>query len=144
MTKKPKLDEAPLSEHESGVRKLVSEAAGTTYEALPSLAEARKVTDASVVMEGDYGGQIYVVAPIQLVRCSEEVLQSLLLEIDATQWNDPEGANVYFERAPIGSGVPGGMGGGRVLPNVWVHERLEPHRTAIVAVLANEQQSIRQ
>ena len=142
--KKSKPEAAFLPEHESAVRRLISDATGVGYDAFPSLAEARKFTDAVVVMEGDEGGQIYVVAPVEHVRCSEAVLRALLSEIDATQWNDLERAGMYFERLPVGSVVSGGMGGGAVLLGVWVHERLEPYRSAIVGVLAGERGSIRQ
>jgi hypothetical protein len=140
--KKPK--PSPLPAHESAVRRLVADAAGTEYTALHSLAAARAFADAVVVLEGDYGGQIYVVAPVSCVKCEEAVLHSLLAEIDAMEWTEPEGASVFFERLPVGTGVPGGMGGAVVQEGVWVHERLHTHRSAIVAVLAAERASIRQ
>jgi hypothetical protein len=52
---------------ESAVRRMIADAAGQQYQALGSLAESRTFADAIVVLEGDWGGQIYVVAPIKLV-----------------------------------------------------------------------------
>jgi hypothetical protein len=140
--KKPR--QPPVPAHESAVRRLVADAGGTEYTALRSLAEARTCKDATVVLEGDYGGQIYVVAPVGYVKCTEAVLHSLLAELDALEWNEPEGASAFFERRPVGTGVPGGMGGAVVQEGVWVHERLHMHHSAIIQVLAGERGSIRQ
>lgn len=53
---------------------------------LPSLADARDVPDGVVILEGDYGGQIYVVAPAARVACSEGALQLLLRDLDDIAW----------------------------------------------------------
>jgi len=143
-TKKPERNQSELPEHESGLRSLVANANGDEYSALRSLSDARVFKDSTVIFEGDYGGQIYVVAPISYVKCDEARLHSLLAEVDATQWDDPEGASIFFERLAVGAGVPGGMGGAAVQQGVWVHERLDAHRVAIAAVLAGECESIHQ
>jgi hypothetical protein len=143
VAKKP-LPERAVPEHESGVRRLVADANASEYQALASLAEARVFSDSVAVFEGDYGGQIYVVAPIHCVQCDEASLNRLLAELDALEWNEPEGASVFFERHAVGTGVAGGMGGGVVLQTVWVHERLRPHHSAVVSVLAGERSTIHQ
>jgi hypothetical protein len=143
-TKKPEPNQSELPANESGLRRLVADANGDEYSALRSLSEARSFKDSTVILEGDYGGQIYVVAPIGYVKCNESRLHSLLAEVDATQWDEPEGASIFFERLPVGAGVPGGMGGAAVQQSVWVHERLQAHRVAIAAVLAGERESIHQ
>jgi len=143
-TKKPEPDQSELPENESGLRRLVADANGDEYSALRSLSEARAFKDSTVILEGDYGGQIYVVAPVGCVKCNEARLYSLLAEVDATQWDDPEGVSIFFERLPVGARVPGGMGGAAVQRSVWVHERLQVHRVAISAVLAGECESIHQ
>jgi hypothetical protein len=107
------------------------------------LADARSCADAAVILEGDFGGQIYVVAPLSHVRCTEAALHSLLAELDAMEWSEPDGASVVFERLPVGKGVPGGMGGAVVGEGVWVHERLRMHHSAIVEVLSGERGRIR-
>jgi hypothetical protein len=136
--------ESALPEHESGVRRLVADANASEYHALASLAEARALSDAVAIFEGDFGGQIYVVAPIHCVQCEQQSLNRLLAELDALEWNEPAGASVFFERRAAGAGVAGGMGGGVVLQTVWVHERLKQHHSAVVAVLAGKSNTIHQ
>jgi hypothetical protein len=104
---------------------------------LDSLAAARDVPDGVVVLEGDWGGQIYVVAPAGRVRCGEATLERLLRALDAIAWpdNDPGGASVRFERLPAGASVPGGMGGGIVGEDVWVHPELAAYAEGIAGVL---------
>ncbi|MCA1819201.1 MAG: hypothetical protein LC620_03985, partial [Halobacteriales archaeon] len=97
-----------------------------SYAPLKTLAEARAAPDGVVILQGDDGGQIYVVAPARLVACTEGALQTLLVDLDQTEWrgNDPSSRSVYFERLEPGRGVWGGMGGGRVEPDVWIHADL--------------------
>jgi hypothetical protein len=57
-----------LPDHESGVRRLVSDAQGLSYHPLHSLAEAKSFPDGVVILEGDDGGQIYVVCPASVVK----------------------------------------------------------------------------
>jgi hypothetical protein len=115
--------EGPIPRHESPVRRILADAHGGTYVAYPTLEEARADPDAALVMEGDDGGQIYVACPLDVVGASEETLRRLLDDLDALAWStsDPDAAELRFERLPAGSGVAGGMGGGRVLPEIWVH-----------------------
>jgi hypothetical protein len=139
MTDKPK-----LPDHESGVRSLIASSNGDEYTAFRTLAEAKADPDGIVVFEGDYGGQIYAVAHAHYVCCTEAQLEQLLSELDAMAWRDPGGRSVYYESLPVGAGVAGGMGGGAVVPEVWVHERLRNYETAIRSVLQGERTSINQ
>jgi hypothetical protein len=145
MTKK--LDIVTLPEHESGVRRMVSDARNIPYQALHSLDEAKSFSDGTVILEGDDGGQIYVVCPASLVQCSTENLNDLLRDLDGIAWpnNDPNSARVFYERLPMGSPVFGGMGGAIVSDEVWIHQmfcemNLE---SAIREVLAGERARIR-
>jgi len=139
-----KRSEIPLlPDHESGVRRLVADAAGRAYRAFRTLAEARADPDGIVVFEGDYGGQIYLVCPAAAVRCSEDDLGLLLRDLDSLEWDDAGGARVFFESLPRGSIVPGGMGGGRVEEGLWVHPRVAQHATAIQAVIDGRRSRIR-
>ena len=113
-------DEIP--EHESPVRRMMADAHGGTYVAYESLDEARRDPDGALVMEGDYGGQIYLGCPLRVVGASEAALRTLLLDLDRIAWKDPEGAAIRYERAPAGTGVAGGMGGGAVTPDIWIHD----------------------
>jgi hypothetical protein len=121
MTEKADID--VLAEHESGVRRMVSDAQDVPYQPLRSLDEARSLSDGAVILEGDDGGQIYVVCPVSLVRCSAETLNDLLRDLDAIAWphNDADAARVFYERLSIGAPVFGGMGGAVVTNDVWIH-----------------------
>ncbi|HTD25153.1 MAG TPA: hypothetical protein VK738_21065 [Terriglobales bacterium] len=113
-----------LLSHESGLRKMEAESTGQQYVSFKSLKEAQQDPQGIVILEGDEGGQIYVVCPVSIVRCSEESLQQLLQDLDALKWSDPSSAHLFYERLPLGSGVSGGMGGGLVQSSVWLRPRL--------------------
>jgi len=114
---------------------MVADAAGHDYRALRTLAEAQADPAGVVVFEGDDGGQIYLVCPAAAVCCSEDGLRALLQDVDRLEWNDAGSARVYFESLPVGSPVPGGMGGGRVVNGLWVHPRIQQHAGGIQEVL---------
>jgi hypothetical protein len=122
---------------------MVAQATGNAYVALHTLSEAQAVTDGVVILEGDYGGQIYVVARAALVRCTDRALRQLSSDLDGQEWDDPEGARVYFERRAVGTGVAGGMGGAVVGDSVWVHPRLEGDRAAVEEVLDGRRTRLR-
>jgi hypothetical protein len=113
-----------IPDHESPLRAVMASAHGTKYDAVRSLEEAR-AGDMTVVMEGDSGGTIYLTCPARLVACDESALHELLVELDSHKWKDMEGAAVLYERAPVGSGISGGMGGGIVIDGVWLHPTME-------------------
>jgi hypothetical protein len=127
LMKDKKLNIEVLSEHESGVRRMVSDSTGIPYQALHSLDEAKTFADGIVVLEGDDGGQIYVVCPASLVLCSAETLGTLLRDLDAIAWpgNDFNSARVFYERLPVGAPVFGGKGGAMVSTELWIHDEFE-------------------
>jgi hypothetical protein len=94
--------------------------------AFSSLEEAQADSAGVVILQGDDGGQIYVVCPAARVVWGTEELDQLLRDIDELEWpgNDPDMARIIYERAAIGSGVAGGMGGGVVSDGPWIHSRL--------------------
>ena len=116
----------------------------SSFQPLGSLAEARAVPDGVVILEGDYGGQIYVVAPASLVACSEGELLHLLRDLDEIAWpgSEEDASTLRYERLPEGSKVPGGMGGAHVDGEVWIHAELSPHAEAIRDVLAGRRDVI--
>ena len=122
---------------DSPMRSLIAEAEGTDYRSFDSLSAARLDPNGVVILEGDDGGQIYVVVRAIDVACSEDTLHQLLCDIDVREWpgNDLNSARVCFEQRPIGSGVAGGMGGGVVSDGVWVHPRLRALEETICEVL---------
>lgn len=113
-----------LPEHESGVRRMVSDAWNLPYQPLRSFDEAKSFPDGLVILEGDDGGQIYVVSRASLVNCPAETLKDLLRDLDAIAWpgNDPNSARVVYERLAVGETVFGSMGGAVVSDDVWVHD----------------------
>jgi hypothetical protein len=122
----------------------MSERDAPSYQPLGSLAEARETNDGVVILEGDYGGQIYVVAPARRVECSEGALLKLLRDLDEIAWpgSERDASQIRFERLAGGSKVPGGMGGGRVDDEVWIHAELARHAEAIRDVLAGRREVI--
>jgi len=104
---------------------MVSDSRGEAYRAFRTLVEAQEVSDGVVVMEGDYGGQIYLTCPARLVKCDQAALERLLRDLDRLRWKAPETAHVFFERGSPGSGVWGGMGGGLIVDGVWLHPDLQ-------------------
>jgi hypothetical protein len=117
------------------------------YSPLKSLTEARAVSDGVVILQGDDGGQIYVVCRASEVSCGVEVLDGLLLDLDDIAWpgNDPTKRRVFYERLPVGAGVAGGMGGGRVTDEPWIHKEFVKLRLAprIIEVLQGKRDRIR-
>src|SRR5215469_2619546 len=115
----------PLPGHHSAVRSMMAEASGDAYTAFTTLVAAREHPSSVVIFEGDYGGTIYLTNPVDRVICDESALKQLLFDIDAMCWSDTEGALVVYEVVPIGEGVAGGMGGGRVVDGLWLHSEVE-------------------
>ena len=106
-------------------RFLTTEVNGGSYVAYDSLDGARADPDAAVILSGDYGGTIYLTAPVRLVQCTQRELEVLLSDLDAITWmgGDQYDASVAYERHPVGTGVTGGDGGGIVINGVWTHPR---------------------
>lgn len=102
---------------------MMSNSVGGDYVAFTSLAHAQQHSDAVAVLEGDDGGQIYVVVLASEVVCGQPTLEMLLRDLDAIAWpdNDANSAQVFFERRQVGEGIAGGMGGGVVMRGGWVH-----------------------
>jgi hypothetical protein len=113
-------------EHSSGLRQLMAEAAGQPYLSFGSLTEAQADRDGCVILEGDYGGQLYAVLPARSVRCDEKALHLLLRDLDAISWpgEDEDSARIVYERQAVGLPVAGGMGGGVVAEGGRIHPKL--------------------
>lgn len=96
-----------------------------------------------LVFEGDWGGQMYLTVPVALVRnVDAKKFHALLKTLDAAAWscNDGMGRSYYpYTPAEVGSdvsdGVPGGMGGGKLLDGLWLHPELESMRTLVCDLL---------
>jgi hypothetical protein len=120
----------------SPLRFMMAEAAGVAHARFETLDAAKQASNAVAVMEGDYGGQIYFTCPVRHIRCTSEALKQLLDDLDGCQWDDPDGAGLYYELGTPGSGVAGGMGDGAIIDGVWLHKRLEHLRAQVEEVVA--------
>jgi hypothetical protein len=55
---------------------------------------------------------------------------------------DRDGSTLRFERLAAGGTIPGGMGGGKVEDDIWIHPELMPHAAEIRAVLAGSRDAM--
>jgi hypothetical protein len=101
------------------------------------MADAKRFDDGVVILQGDDGGQIYLVAHAIEVKCSPETLEQLLIDLDEIAWpgNDKNARGIFYERRQIGSPIAGGMGGGVVSEKPWIHKQFSALETAILGVL---------
>jgi hypothetical protein len=141
MSKKPKIFSPKTSPaEERPLAAFQAEASGQLYQQLPTLAKAKEYDDGVVILQGDDGGQIYLVCRATDVNCSVEALEQLLVDLDEIAWpgNDPNSRRIYYERRPTGSAIAGGMGGGRVSETPWIHKKLASQASVILRVLRGE------
>jgi hypothetical protein len=131
-----------LPDHESGLRRMIADSKGMQYHAFQSFLEAKSSPDSIAVFEGDYGGQIYLVARVSRISCSEQVLVHLLSELDSLAWKDTQGAGLFFEEAEIGQSIPGGMGGGIVTEGTWIHSNLQQYSSKVEDILTGKSTSL--
>ena len=128
------------------VRRFLAEIRDGDLVTYDCLEEARADPDAAVVLSGDYGGTIFLTAPVWLVACTSADLTTLVSDLDAVTWmsGDLTIATVSYERHRVGSGVSGGDGGGIVIGGVWTHPRWLPAGLAAQAtqVVLGERQRI--
>jgi len=85
------------------------------------------------VFHGDWGGQAYLTVPRHLVRVSRVKMVALLRDLDRIAWssNDGEGASISIVTGKVGDLVFGGMGGGRLRNDLWVHQEFASVRRRI-------------
>lgn len=76
-----------------------------------------------MVLEGDWGGQVYLTVPLRRIGPNAQ-LETLLARLDRIAWpsNGGQGRRAYMKAASVREGISGGMGGGRVFSHaVWLH-----------------------
>lgn len=82
------------------------------------------VTRTWLVMEGDWGGQIYLT--VRLDKLGKDAESSkLLAAMDKAAWESNEGGGTddwCITTDEPSKGVPGGMGGGELTNGVWIHD----------------------
>lgn len=117
-----------LPSHHSPVRHILNKTRGLPNDEFIEIFEnAKEIPSAYVIMEGDWGGQIYLSCPIELVKCNEKSLGILLDDLDEIAWgcNEGEGKGLFYEIHLPGDGVGGGMGGGLVEEGLWIHDEFK-------------------
>ena len=136
-------NESP-KEYESPLRYMMHTAHKIDYFPIPDYASAKESENGCVIIEGDYGGQIYLTCPMKQVLCSHETLAQLSKDIDAMFWDDDDGRGIFYEDIPTGGGVAGGMGGGVVTSGLWIHPKLRDAGLfdRILAVITGKQERI--
>ena len=101
---------------------MIAASGNQPFRAFRSLAEAA-ANGGVVILQGDDGGQIYLTCPATKIKCSEADLRDLLEYLDSKGWKDAGSTSVRFEMCPSLE-VAGGMGGGLVTDDVWLHPEL--------------------
>lgn len=78
-----------------------------------------------VVMEGDWGGTILATVPAKDIKTPERAME-MAKYLNAIVWpcNEGEGVSIHLQRGHPGDSVWGGMGGGVLMPKVWLHDQL--------------------
>ena len=101
----------------------------TPYEPLLDLVAAKQHPDGIVVLEGDYGGVIYATCPVRYLAASHDEISSLCKWLEYEFWGGRQigdgGWAVHYEATKEGSGIWGGMGGGKVIDGLWTHHELD-------------------
>ncbi|MFH1430356.1 MAG: hypothetical protein ABIG71_02410 [Candidatus Uhrbacteria bacterium] len=104
--------------------------------------EERAEQHVYLVLDGDWGGQIFLTCPVELIPGltydtvdgnpfvtggSTDQIWKLLEELDRFAWpsNEGDGAAMHLEMADEGEGVSGGMGGGETTDGLWLHREFE-------------------
>lgn len=100
-----------------------------------------------LVVEGDWGGQIYLSVPFGMLLAGCEQIDLLAKKIDRFCWpsNRDDGVSVYeveTEAESESESIPGGMGGGRIIEGLWLHEEIERFRGGIEGLLLKGDESI--
>jgi len=86
--------------------------------------EAQSLPDAYAIMEGEFGYQCYLTAPLRIIRCREPELRELLLDLDQICCDLLEGRHIRYEEHKPGDFISDGMGGGEIVDDVWIHPQL--------------------
>ena len=131
------------------------------FHTFDGLEAARRLADAWITMDADWGGQVLLTCPVAQVQCDDATLHQLHCDLISISWGSgalddgrvareygSEGEKIYVFTAPPGHGIPGGMGGGANLPGPWVHKEfvdkgLEHAVRAVLSGSANRLPAVR-
>jgi len=108
---------------------------------LDTIAEAQTYSDAVVTFGSnyDYGHFEYATCPIQLVQCSLDTLQSLLLDLDALVFGLPQCCKISYVWWALCEGV-----GGPDITDLMLHPFLDPFNLYddVKAVLSDQKPAL--
>lgn len=106
------------------LRKLLE--GSNSFKSYSDLETAKSDPNTYVVMEGDWGGQIYLTCPVKYVICEEDTLLKILNKLDRMCWkcNGGDGAAIRYETFSQREIVAGGMGGGIAADGLWIHPKI--------------------
>jgi hypothetical protein len=129
----------------SPIRFAMSQVCNIEYKPIEDSEEALNTQDAILIMEGDWGGQIYLTCPVRLVHCSEEALENLLTDLDDIAWdcNEGKGTGIYYEVRKPDEWLSAGMGGGFVSDTLWVYPEFDNLIEEIKDVIEGKSERIR-
>jgi len=125
-----KIKPESIPTHHSMVNHLMNEVHGRKYQPLKSLEEAKTFEDGTVILEGDWGGMIFLTCPVKYLSATQQEIEILCLNLEKHFWacnfkRTDGGWGVYYEQKTPNSGVWGGMGGGLVIDGLWTHKRFD-------------------
>lgn len=105
---------------------MVTKAEGLEYKPIENMEEARNTPNAIVVLDGDYGGQVYATCPVKYLNSSitHSQLEAICKQLSAWEWEQDDDWQVSYQIKEVGRGVWGGMGGGLVEDGLWMHPKL--------------------
>ncbi|MDF1497256.1 MAG: hypothetical protein P1P90_04300 [Patescibacteria group bacterium] len=110
-----------------------------------------------LIMEGDFGGQIYLTVPLKLLGSKANPIQ-LLAELDKIAWDCNEGDGTYlylhspslclkamqtatiedededFDPEALANWISGGMGGGECQSTIWIHPEFSKLPTRVARI----------
>lgn len=131
----------PPEEYMSDVRYMLHHAKNVPFKPLTDYDRAKETKHGCVIIEGDYGGQIYLTCPMKYVKCSHGILKNLAADLDSLYWDDESGCKVYYEEYKPPHGISGGMGGGVLIDGLWIHPEFKEIgiKDRIWAVISGEQ-----
>ena len=98
---------------------------------IPNLEEARKKPDTFVIFEGDYGGVVYSIIPVSLVKGSDSDLEQALNILGKGE----EGNAVLFRILSEDDSISGWSISGVIEEGWWIHPDYERYREKVESIL---------
>ena len=101
---------------------------------ISTLEKAREIPDTFVILEGDYGGVVYAVIPVPMVKCSDSDLDKILNILG----KDEEGNSLFFWKNMEDDPFWGWPISGEIKDGWLLHSDYERDRRTIESILFNK------